>query len=113
MVHFFFKKWFEYNPSPDSHLTAVDIALSRTWCSNVYVSYNMYKHGADKQRALAKRDLLRLFFGEKLFKVSANSEQFKGLFDQFFKDLDHIFNSPVRTMLEDCVPSTFIESIQE
>ena len=113
MVHFFFKKWFEDNPNPDSHLTAVDKALSRTWCCNVYVSYNMYKHGADKQRPLAKRNLLRLFFGEKVFKVSANSEQFKGLFDQFFKDLDHIFKPPVRKMLEDCVPSTFIESIQE
>ena len=48
MVHFFFKKWFEDNPSPDSHLSAVDRALSRTWCCNVYVSYNMYKHGANK-----------------------------------------------------------------
>ena len=113
MVHFFFKKWFEENPHSDSHLSAIDLALSRNWCSNFYVAYNIYRFGTDSERPLASNSLLRLVFGQQVLEHIEPPQCLKGLFEEFFQRLDGLFKPPVKTLLEDCVPSTFIDSMQE
>ena len=113
MVHFFFKKWLEDNTNPDSHLTAVDIALSGNWCSNVAVLYDLWKYGSDCERPLYRNGLLRLFFGVNATRCYGDSHQLKDLEEKFFNELDDMMQSPVNKLLQDAVSSTFVDYVRQ
>lgn len=74
VLHQIFKKWFENNTWTDSQLTTVGLGMCRQWPLSAYVHYIIWKHGESTERELAKQTLIRIFFGEEVFKRFRSDE---------------------------------------
>lgn len=100
LVHFFFKKWLEDNRSPDSHITAVDIALCRSWAMNVYMALLIWNGETGREKYLAERSSTRLFFGENVLYSNSSLPSISDLMETFRNRLPEIFRHPIPMMLK-------------
>lgn len=112
LAHAFFKSWFKQNTHSSSHLSAVDLFVTRIWSSHVLVLYNMYKHGEEEVRELAFSNLLSSFFGDVGPFLSAHlgklSEEVQSLVETFQEKLDGLMAPPLPRLLLGSMPITFM-----
>ena len=107
-----FKTFFRENTHFSSHLTAVDLFLSRVWGSNVYLMYQVWKNSSGEEKELAFTNLVGLFFGNeisKFYTADRNNPEMQDYINTFRESLDNIIAPPVNRMLSGSIPLAFVE----
>ena len=110
LAHTYFKGWFRSNTHSNSHITGIDLFLTRIWSSNVFLTYHMWRNGTESQMAMAFRHLFRLFFGEEALNTYTTFDQDPQLQDnitRFKSHLDTMMRQPVRRLLLGSIPIAF------
>ena len=103
LTHAFFKSWFTENNHSNSHITALNLCITRTWSANLYILYQLWAENGKTTTSLEFKNLLRLFFGESapiLYSSADLSDtELHDLVAKFKVELDDIVRSPVPDML--------------
>lgn len=103
-MHRRFKNWLETNPHPDSHISAVEKALSADWMGRLSILYRTYKNGNEVERACAERGLRRLLLGNDALRVETNTRPGEFVREVFSRSLDPCMRVPVLGELDLCMP---------
>ena len=109
-MHRRFKNWLESNPHADSHISAVEKALSADWMGRVSILYRTMKHGMEQERACAELGLRRILLGEEAVKVDASTTAGALLKESFSGVLDSSMRQPVLQELDLCMPLVSAEN---
>lgn len=117
LTHAFFKSWFKECHHASSHITAVDLFLSRIWSVNVFLLHHMWKNGTSDEQTLAFSNLLFLFFGDATRFIDANSlddlPHIESLLEKFATNIDDIMIPPVPRLLSGSIPvSMMLDKIE-
>ena len=103
-MHRRFKNWLETNPHPDSHISAVEKALSADWMGRLSILYRTYKNGNEVESACAERCLRRLLLGNDALRVDTTTRPGELVREVFTRSLDPCMRAPVLCELDLCMP---------
>ena len=110
LTHTYFKGWFRANTHSNSHITGIDLFLTRIWSSNIFITYYMWRNGNESTMAIAFKHLLRLFFGEEALDKYLAFEQDPQVQEnttKFISHLDNMMREPVRGLLLGSIPIAY------
>lgn len=88
MVHRVFKTWIETNTNPNSHITAMEQALSLDWTFRIRTLLQMRERGESKQQLYASAVLRRLLLGQRVCDLDPLQEDVRFFFQQCEDKLD-------------------------
>ena len=98
-MHQVFKGWLERNPHQDSHLTAVERALTRDWNGRVFALFKIWEGGSSRERACAEVGLRRLLLGEEGMHLNERDHEASEVRLEFHAAMREAFRAPVMTMM--------------
>jgi len=116
MAHRIFKEWLEKNTHHDSHISAVELALSRDWSARLYSLIIIWTNGTDCEKAAAERGLQRLLLGSSCNKVDVNqdgNEEFMTVLEELRNQIPEAFRDPILTQLHGNTRQSFLPIEQE
>ena len=111
LTHAFFKSWFNQNTHNNSHITALNLFISRIWSSNLFVLYQMWQSNGKSTNSMSFHNLFRLFFGETAalsYLAEKDNDDVQELLEKFTTQLDSIMRPPVSDMLVDNIPTSLL-----
>ena len=103
-MHRRFKNWHETNPHADSHISAVEKALSADWMGRLSILYRIVKYGDEVERSCAELGLRRLLLGTDSVRVDTSTQHGEGIKDSCTRNLDPAMREPVLGELDLCMP---------
>ena len=101
-MHQVFKRWLEKNSHDDSHITAMERALTRDWMGRVYSLYKIWEQGNSRERACAELGLRRLLLGEEAIIIDERLMGATELKLKFNSALITALQPPVESMMQKC-----------
>lgn len=103
-MHRRFKNWLETNPHADSHISAVEKALSADWMGRVSILYRTMTHGTEQEKACAELGLRRFLLGEEAVKIDTSAPAGAVLKETFLRVVHPSMRQPVLSELDLCMP---------
>ena len=101
-MHQVFKGWLERNPHQDSHISAVERALTRDWMGRVYALFQVWKKGSTRERACSEVGLRRLLLGEGAVHLNEEESGVTDFKERFHNAMQTSFREPTMEMMSEC-----------
>ena len=101
-MHQAFKTWLERNPHQDSHITAVERALTTDWSGRVYALFKIWEGGTSRERACAELGLRRLLLGEEGMHLNERDHDASEFRRDFHGAIREAFRAPIITFMGRC-----------
>jgi len=101
-MHQVFKKWLETNTHQDSHITAVERALTKDWNGRVYALFKIWESGTARERACAEVGLRRLLLGEEAVHLNERQQGVSDFRLEFHAAMRDAFRAPIISMMGRC-----------
>ena len=101
-MHQVFKRWLEKNVHDDSHLTAMERALTRDWMGRVFALYKICEQGNSRERACSELGLRRLLLGEEAIFIDERLTGASDLKVAFNSAVISCMEAPVESMMRKC-----------
>ena len=102
LMHQVFKKWLERNTHENSHLSAVQRALTRDWMGRVFALYKVWQGGDSRERACSELGLRRLILGEHGMILDERQEGVTDFRMRFVEALQSSMRSPNAETMGKC-----------
>jgi len=102
-MHRRFKNWLETNPHADSHISAVEKALSADWMGRLSILFRTMAHGNNVERECAERGMRRLLLGEEAVKIDTDTRPGILIKETFARALELCMKEPVLGELDLCM----------
>ena len=98
-MHQVFKGWLEKSAHFNSHISAVERALTRDWAGRVYALFKVWERGRSRERACAENGLRRLLLGEVGIHMDERQAGVTELKHEFVTLLQRALRKPVPEMM--------------